>query len=299
MIDLNDYFYYVHVIDKQGFSAAAKALNIPKSKLSRHVAKLEQRLDVQLIQRTSRHFKITEAGQVFYIHAKALIEEMEVAESVMQRRKGELSGQVTLSCSVGVAQFAIKNLLIDFLQKYPNIELVQQVTNQAIDMVSSGIDLAIRGHNEPLPESNLIQRHLAEVSWHLFASPAYLERKGQIQTPDDLPKQQALKLGWQPSSGHWTLQNGDGVKKNISFTPLLCSDDISTLKQAAIDGMGVVSLPNYTCKDAIASGELVRILPEWISGTAQLSLLTPTRRGHSSAVHALKDYLTKEFRRYV
>ncbi len=299
MIDLNDYFYYVHVIDKQGFSAAAQALNIPKSKLSRHVAQLEQRLDVQLIQRTSRQFKITEAGQVFYGHAKTLIEEMDAAEAAMQKRKGALSGQITLSCSVGVAQFALKNLLIDFLQKYPQVELVQQVTNQPIDMISAGVDLAIRGHSDPLPDSTLIHRHLAEISWHLFASPAYLARIGGIQKPDDLSKQQAVKFGWQPSSGYWRLQNKEGGIQIMPFKPLLCSDDMSTLKQAVMAGMGIVSLPSYVCKDEIASGLLVRILPEWVSETAQLSLLTPSRRTHSPAVQALRDFLTQKLGQYL
>ena len=297
--DLNDYFYYVHVIDKKGFSAAARALNVPKSKLSRHVARLEQRLETQLIQRTSRQFRITESGQVFYRHAKALIEEMESAEAAMQKIKGELCGQVTLSCSITVAQYVVKDVLIDFLKKHPSIEVIQQVTNQTIDMVSSGIDMAIRGHTEPLPDSSLIHKHLAEVTWHLFASPKYVEEEGPISTPHDLSGQQALKLGWQPSSGHWNLQDDNGVKEVVPFDPCLCSDDMSTLKHAAIDGMGIVSLPSYTCKDELASGHLVRILPDWSSGTAQLSLLTPSRRGQSQAIHALRDYLVKNIRNYV
>ena len=174
MIDLNDYFYLVHVVEKQGFTQAAKALNMPKSRLSRHIAKLEDRLDTKLIQRTSRQFNVTETGQIFYRHARVLLDEMEAAEEAIQSRKTSLSGRVTLSCSVGVAQFAIKDLLLQFLLDHPKVDLVQQVTNQNIDLVSSGIDIAIRGHTEPLPDSSLVQRHLASVSWHLFASPNYL-----------------------------------------------------------------------------------------------------------------------------
>jgi DNA-binding transcriptional LysR family regulator len=146
MIDLNDYFYFVHVVEKQGFSPAAKALNMPKSRLSRHVSKLEERLDIKLIQRTSRQFNVTETGKIFYQHARALLEEMEAAEAAIQSRKTSLSGRVTISCSVGVAQFAIKDLVLQFLVNHPKVDLVQQVTNQNIDLVSSGIDMAIRGH---------------------------------------------------------------------------------------------------------------------------------------------------------
>lgn len=125
MIDLNDYFYFVHVVEKQGFTPAARALNMPKSRLSRHVSKLEERLDVKLIQRTSRQFNVTESGQIFYQHARALLEEAEVAEAAIQSRKTALSGRVTMSCSVGVAQFAIRELVLQFLADHPKVELVQ------------------------------------------------------------------------------------------------------------------------------------------------------------------------------
>jgi len=291
MIDLNDYFYFVHVVEKQGFSPAARALDMPKSRLSRHVSRLEERLDARLIQRTSRQFQVTETGQVFYRHARALIDEMEAAEAAIQSRKESLSGRVTMSCSVGVAQFAIKDLVFDFLAKHPKVELVQQVTNQAIDLVSSGIDMAIRGHTEALPDSALVQRQLANVSWHLFASPAYLARTGAPESPYDLLKRQSLKVGWQPVTGYWSLENTEGLKTTIPFSPQLCSDDMATLKQAAAKGLGIVSLPAYTCRNELRDGSLVRVLPDWIAGKAQLSLLMPSRRGQSPSVRVLADYL--------
>lgn len=291
MIDLNDYFYFVHVVEKQGFSPAARALDMPKSRLSRHVSRLEERLDTRLIQRSSRQFNVTESGQVFYRHARALIEEMEAAEAAIQSRMASLSGRVSMSCSVGVAQFAIKDLVFEFLAKHPKVDLVQQVTNQAIDLVSSGIDMAIRGHTDPLPDSTLIQRHLASVSWHLFASPAYLARTSTPASPDDLLKRQSLKVGWQPQTGHWNLENTDGLKTTIPFSPQLCSDDMATLKQAAAKGLGIVSLPAYICRDELKDGSLARVLPDWIAGKAQLSLLMPSRRGQSPSVHVLADYL--------
>ncbi|MCB1890383.1 MAG: LysR family transcriptional regulator [Rhodocyclaceae bacterium] len=291
MIDLNDYFYFVHVVEKRGFSPAARALDMPKSRLSRHVSQLEERLDTRLIQRTSRQFEVTEAGRLFYQHARALIEDMEAAEAAIQTRKASLSGRVALSCSVGVAQFAIKDLVLEFLTKHPKVNLVQQVTNESIDLVSSGIDMAIRGHLEALPDSSLIQRHLAHVSWHLFASPDYLARTGMPGSPDDLLKRQGLKLGWQPLTGHWRLENTDGLTTTVPFSPQLCSDDMSTLKQAAAKGLGIVSLPAYTCRDALDDGSLQRVLPGWIAGKTQLSLLTPSRRGQSPAVRALADDL--------
>lgn len=292
MIDLNDYFYFVHVVDKKGFSAAARILGVPKSRLSRHIARLEDRLQVKLIQRTSRQFKVTETGLIFYRHAKVVVDEVRVAEAAIQTRRDILSGRVVLSCSVGVAQFAIQDLVIEFLRTNPRVELVQQVTNQNIDMVSSGIDLAIRGHTGQLPDSSVIQRYLATVSWHLFASPDYLASHGQCETPHDLAKRQCLKVGWQPESlGYWDLSDETDAQVTVPISPYLSSDDMGTLKQAAIDGLGIVSLPTYTCRTEIDSGALVRVLPKWVSGKAQLSLLTPSRRAQSSSVKAFCQFL--------
>ncbi|GBL05270.1 LysR substrate-binding domain-containing protein [Glaciecola sp. KUL10] len=291
MIDLNDYFYFVHVVEKRGFSSAAKALNMPKSRLSRHVTQLEERLDTRLIQRTSRQFNVTEAGQVFYEHARTVIEDMEVAEAAFQSRQATLNGCVNLSCSVGVAQFAIQELVFEFLVKYPNVELVQQVTNQTVDLVASGLDMAIRGHMDTMPDSSIIQRRLAMVSWHLFASPEYLDKTGTPKSPEDLRNKQSLKVGWQPTHGLWNLENSTGVKSSIPFSPKLCSDDMATLKQAAAKSLGIVNLPAYTCRAEVDSGTLVRVLPDWTAGLAQLSLVTPSRLAQSPAVRALIDHL--------
>lgn len=291
MIDLNDYYYFVHVVEKQGFTPAAKALNMPKSRLSRHVSKLEERLDIKLIQRTSRQFNVTETGQVFYRHARSLLDEMEAAEAAIESRKTSLSGRVSISCSLGVAHFAIKDLVVKFLREHPKVDLIQQVTNQNVDLVSSGIDMAIRGHTEALPDSSIIQRSLSTFSWYLFASPSYLEKSGTPKTPYDLFKRQSLKVGWQSTSGHWTLQNREGVKTTVPYSPQLCSDDMSTLKEAAIEGLGIVSLPAYTCRKEIENGSLKRIMPEWVSGKAQLSLLTPSRRAQSPSAKAFGEYL--------
>ena len=234
---------------------------------------------------------MTESGQVFCQHVKALLEEMEAAEAAIQSRKTALSGRITMSCSVGVAQFAIKEMVLKFLAGHPKIELVQQVTNQNIDLVSSGIDVAIRAHTDTLPDSSIIQRYLTTVSWHLFASPSYLARTGIPTSPYDLFKRQSLKVGWQPVSGHWTLQDREGLKTTVPFNPQLCSDDMSTLKSAAIEGLGIVSLPAYLCRKEIANSSLVRVLPNWISGKAELSLLTPSRKGQSPSVRKFSDFL--------
>ena len=294
MIDLNDYYYFVQVVEKQGFSAAAEVLNMPKSRLSRHVKKLEARLDTVLIQRTSRQFHITDSGRLFYQHARSLIDEMELTETVMKQQKQSVSGRVSLSCSVGVAQFAIQKLMVGFLEQHPQVELVQHVTNQNVDLIATGLDMAIRGHAAPLPDSSLIHRHLASVPWYLYAGSGFIEKYGQPESPYDLFKRKALKVGWQPTQSQWNLESNTGVKINVPFGAAFSSDDMSTLKQAAISGMGIVALPAYTCREEIMQNTLIRILPDWNAGIAELTLLLPTRKGLSGQAQMLRDYLLKE-----
>ncbi len=299
MFDLNDYFYFVHVVEKKGFSAAARALGIPKSRVSRHISTLEQRLEVKLFQRTSRQFKITDYGQLFYRHAKVMMDEMALAEASILNKKETISGRVVISCSVGVAQFAIQALVVKFLSANPKIELIQQVTNQSIDLVSSGVDLAIRGHAKPLPDSSIVQRYLATVSWQLFASPRYLEKLGNIKTPEDLNHAKSLNVGWQPKGSHWILQNQDGIQKKVVYDSIYSSDDMSSLKSAATNGLGVTNLPSYVCRQELDSGALIHVLPNWNVGRAQLSLLAPSRHGQSLAVQTFKNYLLKNIDDYI
>lgn len=297
--DLNDYFYFVHVVEKGGFSAAARALGMPKSRLSRHIAALEERLDTRLIQRTTRQFNVTDIGDVFYQHARALIDEMENAEAAVKRKKNTLSGNVTLSCSVGVAQFALKEILARFLSDNPLVTVSQQVTNQNIDLVASGVDLSIRGHTGPLPDSTLVQRKIATVEWNLFCAVGYQEASGAIEGPDQLAEQPTLALGWQSPRGTWSLESYLGERLEIGITPRLKSEDMATLKEAAIQGLGIVALPAYTCRREVHEGQLERVLSDWHAGVAQLSFIQPSRRGVSPPVEALRDYILAELPNFV
>ena len=145
-MDLNHAYYLVHVVEKQGFSAAARTLGIPKSRISRQVKTLEETLGTRLLNRDSRHMSLTEAGEAYYRHAKMALDCMVAAEAAVHKDKNELEGTVTLSCSVGVAQFALGRILPRFLAENPRVVLHLQASNDYSDMIGDGIDLAIRGH---------------------------------------------------------------------------------------------------------------------------------------------------------
>jgi len=294
-MDLNDYYYFVHVYEKKGFTQAGKALGIPKSRLSRHVKNLEEQLGVTLIQRTSRQFNVTDLGELFYQHARHAVDEIDNANAVIEHHKKDLTGKIRMSCSVGMAQFVLSDLVAEFLNLHPNVEIIQQVTNETIDLVSTGVDLAIRAHTGPLPDSSLIQRRLAPAVWGLFASPSYLKEAGIPLKPEDLDAHKGLKLGWQPEVGNWTLTGNDGSNFSVPFQPQLCSDDMVTLKHAAATGLGVVGLPLYICREDVRVNRLIRVLPDWTAGDAEISLLMPSRKGVLPVVTVFVNYLRERF----
>ena len=294
-MDLNDYFYFVHVVENKGFAPASRALDIPKSRFSRHVQQLEERLGIRLIQRTSRRFAVTDAGLAFYRHARAAIDEVETAEAAVIAHAETLRGRVRVTCSVGMAQFALSEIISRFLQISPHVEVSQHVTNESVDLVKTGIDMAIRGHTGALPDSTLIRRHLAPTPWRLFAGEPYLERFGTPITPQDLEGADGLKLGWATSSGQWSLRRSDNESRDVPFSARLCSDDMETLKQAAADGLGIVALPAYVCRREVTAQRLIPVLPDWSAGDAQISLLMPSRKGIPPVVEAFSAFLQQEF----
>ena len=293
-MDLNQAYYLVNVVEKQGFSAAARTLGIPKSRISRQVKNLEEVLGARLLNRDSRRMSLTEAGEAYYRHAKMALECMMAAEAAVRKDKDMLEGAVTLSCSVGVAQFALSRILPRFLAENPRVVLRLQASNDYADLISDGIDLAIRGHVKLLPDSGLIQRHIIKVPWRLFSSPGIAQQIGAPASPTELDGQPGLALGWRPGGDCWSLQGPGGSSASVPFAARVRSDDMTTLKQAAAAGLGVVALPAYVCAEDVAAGRLSRLLPEWVAGLPEISLLMHQRRGNPPQVDALAAFLRRE-----
>lgn len=293
-MDLNDAFYFVQVVEKGGFSAAARGLNIPKSRLSRRVKQLEDDLGVRLLQRTSRVVTTTEVGEDYYRHAREALARLEMAETVVRRKTKTIAGTVTVSCSVGMAQFGLDQIVPKFLQDNPGVTVVQRASNQMEDLIKGGIDVAIRGHMETLPDSSLIQVRLARVEWHLFGSPDYLASLGSLRDPAELANNPAMVLGRPRETHQWLLTDESGQTAFVPCNVRFASDDMSTLKNAAAASLGIVSLPSYVCRPEVEAGTLARALPGWTAGTPQISLLIPTKRGMLPAVEAFLEFIKQE-----
>jgi DNA-binding transcriptional LysR family regulator len=292
MLDLTDVSYFVHAVEKKGMSAAARALDVPKSTVSRHIQALEAVLGARLIQRTTRSFALTDIGHEFYAHAVATLIEAETAENAVRKRLAEPSGTIRFSCSVAFAQLGLADLIPRFMTLYPRVRIVQHATNRYVDPVQEGFDVCIRAHSALLPSSSLIQRHLVDIPWHLFAGPEYLARKGTPASPEDLAHHDGVGLRQSEEQDLWSLthEGQAGKTATIPYAPCLQSDDMGTLKVAART-LGIVALPGYVGRNEVESGILVRVLPQWHAGIAKLSLLMPSRRGLLPSVTAFVDFL--------
>lgn len=295
MLDLNDHRYFVHAVDHGGFAAASRALDLPKSTISRRVIELESRLGVRLIERTSRSFVMTDAGNAFYRHAKAMMIEAEAAEDVVTSLLAEPSGTVRMTCSSGMAR-DVSGLLSSFLTTYPKVDLVQYTTNRHVDLIEEGFDIGLRGHSAPLPDSSLVQRRLAETPWQVYAAPTYLAANGTPSEPADIAQHATLALGAGSDNMSWQFMCDDKTVV-VPIRPRFRGSDLESLQDAAIAGHGIVSLPVYVAHEAVTNGALEPVLSDWVTQRARISLLIPPKRSQLPSVRALIDFLVAEYPR--
>src|SRR5580704_9036386 len=297
VLDLNDFFYFVQVVDRGGFTAAGRTLRIPKSTLSHRIQQLETKLGVRLLSRTSRRFAMTDAGEEFYRHAVAMLREAELAETAIRHRLSEPTGTLRCTAAMATMQFAMRDMVAAFLVRYPKINVVAHATDENVDIVGESYDVAIRAHSDPLPDSTLVQRRLTPAPWFLFAGSAYLDANGAPQTPKDLRSHPSLFMMRTGVAPVWRLRHSSKSKSEVvvRLAPRLLSDDMLSLKQAAIAGLGVVALPGYVCREDVRSGALRRVLPTWLPDDSTITALVPYRQGLLPSVRAFLDHLAAEF----
>lgn len=295
MQDLNDFAWFVHVVDNGGFAAAGRALDMPKSKLSRRIAQLEEQLGVRLIQRTTRQFTVTEVGQTFYQHCKAMLIEAEAAQEAIAVLQAEPRGCVKLTCPVTLLHVHVGPMLARFMVRYPGVQIQLEATNRRVDLVAEGIDVAIRVRPRPFDDSDLVMRVLADRGHCLVASPSLVATMGKPQVPDELSRWPGLSMSAGKHVHRWSLHGPDGAKAEVHFTPRLTTSDMLALREAAVAGVGVVQLPILMAREQLADGSLVRVLDEWEPKREVIHAVFPSRRGLLPAVRALVDFLSEEY----
>lgn len=293
MQDLNDLYYFVQAVDHGGFAAAARALGIQKSKLSRRIGLLEERLGVRLIQRSTRRFSVTEIGREYYRHCVAMLIEADAAQTVIDQSRAQPCGVVRLSCPTGLLAFQFGELFGRFMALYPDVGLHVESTNRRVDVIGEGFDLAIRVRPPPIAESELVMRRFDERTIRIVASPELLRTRAIVH-PADLAGLPSLDFGPAGGEHRWRLRHSDGSVAEVRHMPRLVTDDMAVLRAAAITGAGAVRLPTLTVWGDLESGRLATILPEWRPANEIVHAVFPSRRGLLPSVRALLDFLADE-----
>lgn len=293
MPDLNDFYFFAAVVEHGGFSAAGRALNVPKSRLSKRVSQLEEGLGVRLLQRTTRRFVVTEAGERFYRHCQAMLAEVRAATEDVATLNGEPRGLVRMSCPVALTQTVLASLLPEFLAKHPKVQVRLLSNDRRVDLIGEGYDVAIRVRTRLDTDATLVLRTFGQSSVLPVASPALLEAHGRLQGPEDLSALPALSLLERDGPQEWELTGPEGQRLRVEIQPRLVCGDFLMMLEAARRGIGVAMLPEFVCAPAVASGELEVLLPDWSVPEGIMHFVYPSRRGLLPAVRALVDFLAE------
>lgn len=293
--NLNDLYIFSTLVDLKGFTAAAKALNIPKSRISRRIAALEADLDARLIQRSTRSIGLTEAGHALYQHCQTMIEAARAGEDAVRNKHDTPTGLVRLSVPIAVGHFVVSQIIPEFLEAFPEVRIEVNVSNRRVDMIAEGFDLVLRGIDEPISDSSLVQVSICKLDWLFVASSRFIDRHGFPDNPEDLkPEHYLLYSRQQQQPNQISMFNPDHESYPVKVSPPLVSNSFLMLKAGAMGGLGVAGLPPYMCTDELAGGDLHVVLPSWTPRWGEIVALFPTRRGLAPATRALLDYVKRE-----
>ncbi|MGJ7036835.1 DNA-binding transcriptional LysR family regulator [Shinella sp. BE166] len=291
--DLNDLVYFAEVVAHGGFAAAGRALREPKSKLSRRVAGLEERLGVRLIERSSRRFRVTDVGQKYYERCRAMLAEAERAETIVAEAHSEPHGLIRMSCPTGLVE-SVSPVVAQFLERYPKVHLQLVAVDRAVDLIEERIDVALRVRTALDSDASLTMRSLGNSIRILVAAPQLASRIADLDQLSALP---TLATSDEQVEVDWHLETDDGRTHVMRHTPRMGCADFSAIRAAAIAGLGIALLPDHTCREALAAGSLVRVLPAWRGVQGLVHLVFTTRRGLPPAVRSFIDSLAAGFPR--
>lgn len=291
--DLDDFYCFSLVVEHGGFSAAERATDIPKSKLSRRVYNLEENLGVRLIQRSSRHFAVTDIGMNIYRHAQVMVNAARSAHDLVDHLSEEPRGVIKVSIPVSIAQIEMARLMPNFLKAYPEIKVQFLVSNRRVEVINEGFDVALRVRASLDDDPNLVIRKFANIEQHLFASQAYLNEFGILKQPEELSSHRILSLEEDHLDQQLSLHNQDNHQKKIKIKPALMGSDLTMIARLASQNCGIALLPDTIAQEHVQSGKLVRVLPEWKALHGIFHAVYPSRRGQLPAVRVFIDYLVE------
>jgi DNA-binding transcriptional LysR family regulator len=289
--NLNDLRLFAEVVERGSFTAAARGLSLQTSKLSRRVRALEEELGVRLLNRTSRSLSLTETGRQFHQHCLALVAESKAAKEIVDQTRSKPQGTVRISCPVALLSSGMAEIISRYIQDNPQVQVLVDATNRRVDVVEEGLDVAIRVRSPPLEDTDLAVRQLGLSTLVLVASPDLVERYAAPMSIESLTDWPTISMANSSERYIWNLVDAGGQLVSLVHRPRLATDDIASLRIAALLGVGVALLPFESVDTALQAGRLRRLLPDLATKTGLVHAIFPTRRGMVPAVRHLLDAL--------
>jgi len=298
-VDLNDVATFVRVAQGGGFTAAAKGLGVPKSTVSRAVARLEGALGVRLVHRTTRALALTDAGRSYYERVRGAVAGLADASADVVDMGTEPRGTIRITAPVDLGQLLLADVIARFVEKYPQVRFEVSLTGRVVDLVGEGFDMAIRA--SPMHDSSLVARKLGGADLGLFAARTYLRARGTPAKVADLAKHEFI--GFRPMSSSngvaLALSGPDGVE-NAEAHPAIVVDDLLFVHRLIAAGSGIGVLPLFfsgVCATRREKDDLVRILPDHVVRSGSLSLVAPSARQEPRRVKLFREFLLAEAKR--
>jgi DNA-binding transcriptional LysR family regulator len=284
-MDLDSIAVFVKVVKAGSFSKAARLLGMPNTTVSANVARLEKRLGVTLIQRTTRKLHITPAGQAYFAKCQRGLAEIETAEAELSSATAEPRGLLRITVTGDVAHSLLPPIAASYVRTYPHASIEIIVANRVVDLVGEGVDLAIRAAE--LKDSTLIARKLMSFTGGLWASRGYLSQRGTPKSPSDLDQHEYLVFSRVATK---TLRLSDGRQTvDIPLTGRIIVDDLETMRALVLQGEGIGGLPGFLARQYAEDSTLVRVLPQWTWATGALSFVYPSQPFVPAKVRAFID----------
>jgi len=289
VLDLNALRLFEKVASLKSFTAAARALGLPKSNVSRSIARLEDALGTRLFQRTTRDVELTLTGQALLDRSAEIIANLDDALDYVGSLGGQPRGVLRISAGVGFGVNVLAEQLPEFLRRYPEIDISLDLESRPADLVADAIDVAVR--LGPLSESGLVAVKLGEMQRYLCASPAYLARRGAPKSIGDLARHDTIDMpGADGRARPWIFLRGSETIR-LEVAPRVSVNEALTIHRLVSNGAGLGLLSGYICAPAIAAGHLVRLFPDWSPTPVEVNLVFPSRRELAPAVRAFVDYV--------
>ncbi|HEV8549972.1 MAG TPA: LysR substrate-binding domain-containing protein [Polyangiaceae bacterium] len=285
-MDLNEIAVFAKVVEAGSFRAAALALRMPKSTVSRKVADLEERLRARLLQRTTRTLSLTDAGRIFYDYSARIVSDARSAERAVSALEATPRG--LLRVTAGVNTSYLSPLLRDYLERYADVRLELYCTDRLVDLVEERFDVGIRAGK--LPDSTLLAKSLGSIAWYLVAAPTYLKKRGRPRWPEDMKRHDWLSFG--AGSDRATLELTRGADSTrLELWARLAVNDMDILHASTVGALGIALLPAYQCTLDLQQARLERVLPDFTAPSTPIHVVYPSAQHLSPTVKTFVSHL--------